>query len=126
MTDLVIDATPATAPIPADLGRLLRPSGHYRHPRDVLADLNLSVGEKRAILASWASDACAVDSTPMLRALPGCAPVTFDDVMDALAELDPTHEQDQAARPIRRATRLRLRPLFRARRGTTIPGCPTS
>ena len=44
--------------------------------------------EKRAILASWASDACAVEAAPELRR-PAEAPVVrFDDIMDALKRLD--------------------------------------
>jgi hypothetical protein len=72
-----------------DLDRLLVPRQHYRHPKDVLGDNTLSVQEKRAILASWASDACSLPSRPGLRLVPGMdAPVAFDDVMDALRSLD--------------------------------------
>jgi len=45
--------------------------------------------EKRAILSSWASDACAVESIPALRKPPGATrPVGFDAIMDALRSLD--------------------------------------
>lgn len=72
-----------------DLDRLLTPSRHYSHPQDVLADANVSMQEKRAILASWVSDACSVPSKPSLRQLPGVAtPVAFDDIMEALRSLD--------------------------------------
>lgn len=72
---------------PLDLEDLLHPSRAYAHPRDVLRDPDLTLYEKRAILASWASDACAVD--PTLRQIePGTAPVQFDEVMDALRKLD--------------------------------------
>ena len=72
-----------------DLNEILHPGSVYDHPRDVVADPNRSIGEKRAILASWASDACAVESVPALRlnSFSG-TPVTFDDVMDALRALD--------------------------------------
>src|SRR3954465_862813 len=55
-----------------------------------LSDPDLTLNEKRAILASWASDACAVESVPELRRAPveGRRPVAFDDVMDALRALD--------------------------------------
>lgn len=53
------------------LDRLLHPARHFKHPHDVLADVALDVQEKRAILSSWASDACAVESVPALRMLPG-------------------------------------------------------
>jgi hypothetical protein len=68
---------------------LLKPSRFYVHPTDVVLDERLSLLEKRAVLASWASDACAVDSRPDLRRAPWSPrPVTFDDVMKALQKLD--------------------------------------
>jgi hypothetical protein len=54
-----------------DLTAILHPGCVYAHPRDVDADATNSTGEKRAILASWASDAAAVLSNPALRELPG-------------------------------------------------------
>jgi hypothetical protein len=54
-----------------DLNAILHPGTVFDHPRDVLADATLSRAEKRAILASWASDAAAVTSCPSLRAIPG-------------------------------------------------------
>lgn len=74
---------------PPELGRLFRPGTFFEHPRDVLNDATLGLSEKRAILCSWASDSCAVDSRPALRQPPGApVPVPFDDVMDALRQLD--------------------------------------
>ncbi|WP_245430769.1 hypothetical protein [Mesorhizobium sp. WSM3868] len=98
---------PSLAPDISDLSldRLLSPASHFQHPQDVLEDGSLDIWEKRAILSSWASDACAVESIPALRHLPGTErPVSFDDIMDALRRLDavapppggPTdHEQRQ-------------------------------
>ena len=58
-------------------------------PSEVLEDPSLSVAEKRAILAEWASDLSAVESYPALRWLPGTTfPVTFSSVMEARQELD--------------------------------------
>jgi len=54
-----------------ELDHLLNPAAVFDHPRDVLNDADLSRQEKRAILSSWASDACAVDSMPGLRQQPG-------------------------------------------------------
>jgi hypothetical protein len=71
-----------------DLQALLHPAGAFAHPSDVVNDPDLTVNEKRAILASWASDACAVESAPELRAGPDGHSVRFDDVMDALRILD--------------------------------------
>ena len=82
---------PSLAPEANDLAldRLLSPARHYKHPDDVLRDGALDVGEKRAILSSWASDACAVESMPALRQPPGVRqPIPFDVVMDALRRLD--------------------------------------
>jgi hypothetical protein len=71
-----------------DIARLLHPANAFAHPMDVVEDQDLTLTEKRAILASWASDACAVEAAPALRQ-PGDGPVVrFDDVMDALKELD--------------------------------------
>jgi hypothetical protein len=72
-----------------DLDTLLHPAQAFEHPSDVVNDPDLTLNEKRAILASWASDACAVEAVPALRCPPeGKRPVLFDDVMDALRALD--------------------------------------
>ena len=73
-----------------NLNDLLHPAQAFSHPADVVNDPDLTLNEKRAILASWASDACAVESVPELRRAPikGGRPVAFDDVMDALRALD--------------------------------------
>jgi hypothetical protein len=72
-----------------DLDTLLHPAGAFAQPADVVRDPDLTLNEKRAILASWASDACAIEAAPALRQPPGAArPVSFDDVMDALRLLD--------------------------------------
>jgi hypothetical protein len=72
-----------------DINALLHPGTVFDHPKDVVAHPNLSIGEKRAILASWASDASAIASCPALRAPTGLkAPVTIDEILEALCELD--------------------------------------
>jgi hypothetical protein len=73
----------------SDLDALLHPSQAFGHPSDVVRDPDLTLNEKRAILASWASDACAIEAIPTLRRLPGGKrPVPFDEVMDASRALD--------------------------------------
>jgi hypothetical protein len=79
-----------------ELDALLHPFAAYAHPRDVLKDPDLTRYEKRAILSSWLSDACAVESCPSLRQRPGGCPVSFDEVMDALRSLD---DEDPPPRP---------------------------
>jgi hypothetical protein len=72
-----------------DFNALLHPGTVFNRPKDVLADPSLSTSEKRAILASWASDASAIASCPSLRAPAGLkAPVTIDEILEALCELD--------------------------------------
>jgi hypothetical protein len=72
-----------------DLDSLLLPAQAFGHPRNVVGDPDLTLNEKRAILASWASDACAVKAAPTLRRPPGAVRlVPFDDIMDALRTLD--------------------------------------
>lgn len=72
-----------------DLDRLLKPSSAYQHPTDVVDDPDLSLAEKKAILASWASDACAVECRPGYRHPPALPePVSFDAIMSALQALD--------------------------------------
>jgi hypothetical protein len=72
-----------------DLNAVLHPATVFDHPREVVADATLSLAEKRAILASWASDAAAVASNPALRDWPGAKRiVSVDEVLEALAMLD--------------------------------------
>ena len=71
-----------------DLDRLLHPAGAFRSPMEVVNDPDMTTQEKRAILASWASDACAVEAAPDLRALTDAPPVRFDAIMEALKQLD--------------------------------------
>ena len=72
-----------------DLDSLLHPAHAFEHPSNVVNDPDLTLNEKRAILASWASDACAIEAAPALRRAPGGRrAVGFDDVMEALRTLD--------------------------------------
>jgi len=92
-----------------DLDNLLHPAQAFEHPSNVVNDPDLTLNEKRAILASWASDACAIAAAPALRRAPGGKnPVKFDDVMDALRTLDKQEHSDVAARYRRVLRRGRL------------------
>jgi hypothetical protein len=72
-----------------DLDALLHPAQAFEHPMSLVNDPDLTLSEKRAILASWASDICGREGAPALRCIPGTfKPVAFDDVMDALRNLD--------------------------------------
>jgi len=92
-----------------DLSAILHPASVYEHPNDVVADATLSLGEKRAILASWASDAAAVASQPALRELPGShRKVSIDDVLEALAALDQGPKGPPGGKPARMKSSLRV------------------
>jgi hypothetical protein len=71
-----------------DLDHFLHPARAFRIPMDVVAAQHLTVQEKRAILASWASDACAVEAAYDFGPPPTSPLVRFADVMDALKQLD--------------------------------------
>jgi hypothetical protein len=71
------------------LDRLIRPTVGFQNPDDVIKDPDLNFAEKRSILASWASDACAVDGRPDLRWLLGSPePVPLFEVLDAIRRLE--------------------------------------
>jgi len=85
-----------------DLNAILHPGSVFDHPRDVLADITLSRAEKRAILASWASDAAAVTSCPSLRAIPGARrAVSIDEILEALSSLDHSPRNPPGGKPVR-------------------------
>jgi len=79
---------PRSNRVDLELDELLRPAQAFKHPHEVVEDPNLTLNEKRAILASWASDACAIEAAPALRKGPEGSTVRFDDIMDALRTLD--------------------------------------
>jgi len=79
-----------------DPNDLLHPAQAFEHPSHVVNDPDLTLNEKRAILASWASDACALEAAPHLRCVPGKRPVLFDEVIEALRTLDREANADSA------------------------------
>jgi len=81
-----------------DLDALLHPAKAFAHPMDVVRDEDLTLNEKRAILASWASDACAIEAAPDLRVNRSRSVVRWDDIMDALRTLD--KETENYAKPL--------------------------
>ncbi|MET0869027.1 MAG: hypothetical protein ABWY35_13055 [Pseudorhodoplanes sp.] len=89
-----------------DLDDLLHPARAFRHPSDVANDPDLTLNEKRAILASWASDACALEAAPELRETPSGTQVRFDDIMEALRGLDREANAGAASRRLMRKRRL--------------------
>jgi hypothetical protein len=94
-----IRLAPLWSDIDPELDSLLHPASAFDHPQDVVRDPDLTTEEKRAILSSWASDACAVESQPAMRLPPGAKqPVGFDNIVNRSSRengtwtiLDPTN-----------------------------------
>lgn len=82
-------SVPVEAAGAVSAAHLLYPATQFNHPRDVLEAAYISKDEKRAILASWASDIFAIESAPALRFYPGTdKAVSYDEIIDALKTLD--------------------------------------
>ena len=89
-----------------DLNELLHPAQAFDSSLEVVEDPDLTLNEKKAILASWASDACALDAAPWLREMsPRGSVASYDDIMDALRSLD----RDEGLHSRRYLQRIRLR-----------------
>ncbi len=98
-----------------DFAALLHPAQAFAHPRDVVGDPDLTLNEKRAILASWVSDACAVEAAPALRCAPGSRqPVSVDAILEALRDLDKSSTDTNRAAWLRRQTRRKSIESFRS------------
>jgi hypothetical protein len=108
-----------------DLDDLLHPAQAFEHPLQVVSDPDLTLNEKRAILASWASDACAVEAAPALRCVPGGRrPVSVDDILEALRSLDRAARDGENSRTWLRR-RVRRRAIFGRRSpGDSAEGLP--
>lgn len=93
---------------------LVAPGDVFRHPREVLSHPALTPAEKRAILASWASDAHAMENAPALRCLSGCKaePVSLEAVLAALTTLDGNKVSDREVTPPSKPQQRRRRDPF--------------
>ena len=91
-----------------DMDALFHPARAFDHPDEVVENPDLTLNEKRAILASWASDACAVEAAPALRRPPGSKrAVKVDEILEALRTLDKLAGERGASwttRQVRRAS----------------------
>jgi hypothetical protein len=89
----------------------------FQRPDEVLADPWMSSDEKRALLASWASDAHAVPGLPSMRQLEDGSLVDVDEILRALKALDASDGPDAfAPQPTglsRKPLSRRSRPAFR-------------
>ena len=102
-------ASPRRRSVDFDIDDLLHPARAFAHPRHVVDDPDLTLNEKRAILASWASDAASVASKPALRELPGSYRlVTIDEVLEALSALDYRPKGPPGGKPVRTKSAARV------------------
>jgi len=105
----IMRQTTATSDNVFNFQALLHPGTVFQHPQDVVLHPSLTLAEKRAILASWASDASAIASCPALRAPEGLkAPVSIDSILEALCELDGDPRDPPGGKPQRRFSTARL------------------
>lgn len=92
-----LSVLPTQAPFDLDLDELLHPAQAFEHPQQVVDDPDLTLNEKRAILASWASDACAIEAAPALRRPPGTSlAISVDEILQALRILNRQADADTA------------------------------
>jgi hypothetical protein len=89
----------------------------FQRPDEVLADPRMSADEKRALLASWASDAHAVPGSPSIRQLEDGSLVEVDEILHALKALHASDDADASTtQPTglwRKPPSRRNRPAFR-------------
>jgi hypothetical protein len=85
---------------------LVTPALAFSHPNEVLTNADLTDPERKVILASWASDARAIENMPWLRKLENGTVVPLSDVLAALRALDRSRdgppEIAASSRPMRR------------------------
>jgi hypothetical protein len=108
-------SSPTHSVIDPEFDDLLHPAQAFEH-RDVVHDPDLTINEKRAILASWASDACAVEAVPALRRPPGSEQVVTGEILDALRALDKLQTGLPQAAWVRRQVRREALSELRRRR----------
>lgn len=97
MTELhrSLERIPWSGSAPARIGEVNgveRPEAGCRQPDDVLNHPTMQADEKRALLASWVSDAHGIPDRPALRKLDNGAVVALDDILRALKCLDDDEE----------------------------------
>jgi len=90
---------------------LATPAMAFSDPGEVLDHPSLSHAERRAILASWASDIRAVEDAPWLRRLDNGANIRLSEVLESLKGVGRGQPRTNSCPPARRSvalTRLRL------------------
>ena len=91
---------------PIDFDALLDPARAFAHPVDVVSDPDLTLTEKRALLAAWARRACAAEAVPTLSQPADATPVGADDALptQAVAAVRLAERQLPHSHPLHPAT----------------------
>ena len=90
---------------------LLHPAGAFAHPYQVVDDSDLTLSEKHAILAAWATDARSVRPGAKKPGSGAGQPVKFEDIVAALREIGEQLAHGNRPRPhYRRILNMRGRP----------------
>jgi hypothetical protein len=74
--------------------------GRWSKPAQVLSNTSLAVEAKRALLASWASDANAIPNMPALRRLEDGTVLDIDEILEAMRRLDDPLGDDEPPTPV--------------------------
>jgi hypothetical protein len=82
---------------PTGMGLVRHLQHQHSDPQTVVADAGMSLEDKRALLADWASDARAVRDHPALRQLNSGVVVEIDSILDALKGLDGIHDNQTSS-----------------------------
>src|ERR1700709_1190222 len=85
--------------VPTSQREFLPPNSILAHPSEVVNNPRLTQDEKRALLASWLSDARAVPNAPAWRQLDSGAFVRFDEVSEARRSPDGPAKDDSERAP---------------------------
>jgi hypothetical protein len=86
----------------------------FNRPDEVLGDPEMTREEKRALLASWASDAHAVPGLPSMRRLEDGSLIDVDEILQALKALDAASDPGLLTTPLwRTPSQRRSRPSLR-------------
>jgi hypothetical protein len=90
--------------------------------RSMSCGMPMTVAEKRSVLASWASDACAIESNPALRAAATGSVVSYDDIIGALQSLDSERSPQSVTSTFKRRQRRRRWTKWNGRGGRSDNG----
>ena len=84
-----------------NLDALMHPAQAFARPHGVIKDEDLTASERRRMLASWASDACAIEAAPALRPPGAAQPVHGLRLLDSQADGFGSYRQPRPSRAVK-------------------------